>query len=59
MKQIVDRENFTECVVVVKASDAGEPPRETTTAVVVTLKDVNDNYPRFVSQRNIFVMEVG
>ena len=37
--------------VTVKASDSGKPPLEDVCTIAVTIKDVNDNPPRFIKRR--------
>ena len=55
-----DRENFSRFRFVVRASDAGSPPKTADVYVQVTIQDFNDISPRFVqvsnAQKNVFVM---
>ncbi|XP_013401573.1 protocadherin Fat 4 isoform X2 [Lingula anatina] len=44
---LIDRENVTQYMLTVQASDGGSPPRNTTTNVTITVQDVNDNAPVF------------
>ena len=44
---VLDRENVTQCVLSVAATDDGRPKLSATASVVVTVLDQNDNYPVF------------
>lgn len=44
----VDREDTTSYTFSIVAEDGGDPPRQATARVTVTVEDVNDNAPLFV-----------
>ena len=47
LMQLLDRENFSQYDLIILANDGGSPILEATTAVEVTVLDVNDNPPVF------------
>ncbi len=49
----VDRESTTSYSFIVTAEDGGDPPRQATARVTVTVVDVNDNAPEFVRDRYV------
>ena len=52
--QSLDRENTTQYVVMVTATDDGDPPLETNVSVTIDIDDVNDNSPVFPAMPTSF-----
>uniref|UniRef100_UPI00398E617D protocadherin-20 n=1 Tax=Pristiophorus japonicus TaxID=55135 RepID=UPI00398E617D len=54
----LDREEQEKYRLIIRAIDGGSPPRESTTTVLLTVLDTNDNSPRFINKDfNFFVPE--
>ena len=43
----LDHEGCRSCRLIIRAQDSGSPPRSKTTQLLVNVRDVNDNAPRF------------
>ena len=50
VKSSLDREKLAKYLLTVRATDLGNPSRASLRNVFITVKDVNDNHPKFTKQ---------
>nr|XP_039265780.1 protein dachsous-like [Styela clava] len=57
-KAEMDRETIPSYTLVIKATDGSSTnPRFTTVSALVTIQDMNDKWPRFLSRSDVFILE--